>query len=100
MKTRLAILDDEQRMVDILGMVLRREGHDVHTFVDPLAVLGALEKEPFDLLLTDLKMPEMDGVELLRRARALQPELPVILITAHATIPTAIEASGRSSGGK
>jgi DNA-binding NtrC family response regulator len=91
-KARLAILDDEQRMVDILGMVLRREGHDVHTFVDPLAVLGALEKEPFDLLLTDLKMPEMDGVEVLRRARALQPELPVILITAHATIPTAIEA--------
>ena len=92
MKARLAILDDEQRMVDILGMVLRREGHDVHTFVDPLAVLGALEKEPFDLLLTDLKMPEMDGVEVLRRTRALQPELPVILITAHATIPTAIEA--------
>ena len=92
MKARLAILDDEQRMVDILGMVLRREGYDVHTFVDPLSVLGELEKEPFDLLLTDLKMPEMDGVELLRRARALQPELPVILITAHATIPTAIEA--------
>jgi DNA-binding NtrC family response regulator len=91
-KARLAILDDEQRMVDILGMVLRREGYDVHTFVDPLAVLGALEKEPFDLLLTDLKMPGMDGVEVLRRARALEPELPVILITAHATIPTAIEA--------
>jgi DNA-binding NtrC family response regulator len=91
-KTRLAILDDEQRMADILGMVLRREGYDVHTFVDPDEALVALEKEPFDLLLTDLKMPTMDGVEVLRRARALEPELPVILITAHATIPTAIEA--------
>jgi len=91
-KARIAILDDEQRMADILGMVLRREGYEVHTFVDPHTALGALEKEPFDLLLTDLKMPLMDGVEMLRRARALAPELPVILITAHATVPTAIEA--------
>jgi DNA-binding NtrC family response regulator len=92
MKPRVAVLDDEQRMVDIVGMVLRREGYDVATFVDPHEALAALEKRAFDLLLTDLRMPGLDGVEVLRRARVIEPELPIILITAHATIPTAIEA--------
>jgi DNA-binding NtrC family response regulator len=91
-KSRIAVLDDEQRMVDIIGMVLRREGHEVATFTRAAEALAALEKEPFDLLLTDLKMPDCDGVEVLRRARAADPELPVILITAHATVQTAIEA--------
>ncbi len=92
MKPRIAVLDDERRMVDIVAMVLRREGYDVIPFVDPHAALAALEKQPFDLLLTDLRMPGVDGVEVLRRARVLEPELPIILITAHASIPTAIEA--------
>jgi two-component system NtrC family response regulator len=91
-KARIAVLDDERRMVDIIGMVLRREGHEVETFSVPEEALAAIEKQRFDLLLTDLKMPGLDGVEVLRRARAADPELPVILITAHATIPTAIEA--------
>jgi len=91
-KPRLAVLDDEQRMADIISMVLRREGYSVDTFTDPLAALAELEKQPFDLLLTDLRMPELDGVEVLRRAREILPELPIILITAHATVPTAIEA--------
>ena len=92
MKPRIAVLDDEPRMVDIVAMVLRREGYAVEAFVDPHEALAALEKQPFDLLLTDLRMPGLDGVEVLRRARILEPELPIILITAHATIPTAIEA--------
>ncbi len=92
MKPRIAVLDDERRMVDIVGMVLRREGYDVSTFVDPHEALAALEKQPFDLLLTDLRMPGLDGVEVLRRARALEPELPIILITAHASVATAIAA--------
>jgi DNA-binding NtrC family response regulator len=90
--SRIAVLDDEQRMVDIIGMVLRREGHDVATFTGAGETLAALEKQPFDLLLTDLKMPEQDGVSVLRRAREIDPDLPVILITAHATVSTAIDA--------
>jgi DNA-binding NtrC family response regulator len=92
MKPRVLVLDDEQRMVDILAMVLRREGYEVHPFVRPAAALAALQAESFDLLITDLKMPDADGLEVLRRARALDPELPVILITAHATVQTAIAA--------
>jgi DNA-binding NtrC family response regulator len=91
-KARVAILDDEQRMVDIIAMVLRREGYDVSPFATPSAALAALETQPFDLLLTDLKMPGQSGLDVLQRARELHPELPVILITAHATVSTAIDA--------
>ena len=92
MTPRLAVLDDEQRMVDILEMVLRREGYEVRSFVEPEAALAALAKQPFDLLLTDLKMPGMDGIEVLRRAREIDPGIPVILMTAYATVQTAIQA--------
>lgn len=92
MNPRIAVLDDERRMVDILAMVLRREGYDVHPFTDPDTALEALHTEPFDLLITDLKMSGVDGLEMLRRAKASDPELPVILITAHATVQTAITA--------
>jgi DNA-binding NtrC family response regulator len=89
---RIALLDDEARLVEILAMVLRREGYEVHGFTDPMAALAALESRDFDLLVTDLKMPGADGLEVLRRARKASPELPVILITAHATVPTAVAA--------
>src|SRR6185436_5540651 len=90
MKPRLLILDDEQRMVDILMMVFRREGYEVQGFTRAETALEALRTEPFDLLLTDLKMQGADGLTVLRHARTIDPELPVILITAHATVATAI----------
>jgi len=92
MKPRLAVLDDEQRMVDILAMVLRREGYDVDAYTQPASAISALRAEPFDLLITDLKMPGLDGISVLQQAKAMNPELPVILITAHATVATAIAA--------
>lgn len=92
MKPRLIVLDDEQRMVDILAMVFRREGYEVHACVDAQAALTALRAEPFDVLITDLKMPGSDGLTVLQHAKAIDPELPVILITAHATVATALAA--------
>jgi two-component system, NtrC family, response regulator AtoC len=92
MKPRVVILDDEQRMVDILAMVLRREGYDVRPFISPAAALEVLRTEPCDALLTDLKMPGTDGLSVLQQAKTIDPELPVILITAHATVATAIAA--------
>jgi DNA-binding NtrC family response regulator len=91
-RPRLAVLDDEVRMVDVLAMLLRGEGYDVEPFTEPDTALAALEKHGFDLLITDLRMPRADGLEVLRRARTLDPELPVVLITAHASVPTAIAA--------
>jgi DNA-binding NtrC family response regulator len=96
-KPRITVLDDEPRMGEIIGMVLRREGYDVTAHTEPTQALASLEKDPADLLLTDLRLPGMDGVEVLTRARELDPELPVILMTAHASIPTAIEAMKRGA---
>ncbi|MEZ4469346.1 MAG: sigma-54 dependent transcriptional regulator [bacterium] len=92
MTPRLAVLDDEPRVAEILALVLRREGYAVDAFHAPAACLGAMADRAYDLLITDLRMPDLDGVEVLRRARALDPALPVILITAHADVPTAIAA--------
>jgi DNA-binding NtrC family response regulator len=92
MKSRLLVLDDEQRMVDIVSMVLRRDGHEVTACTDAEEALLRLNEENFDLLVTDLRMPGADGLEVLKRARAAHPELPVILMTAHASVATAIEA--------
>ena len=92
MKPRLLIVDDEPRMAEIVGMVLRREGYDVETFTSSAAAIERHEEDAFDLVLTDLRMPAPDGLEVLKRVRAATPDIPVILFTAHATIANAIEA--------
>jgi DNA-binding NtrC family response regulator len=89
---RIAVLDDEPRMAEVLGMVLRGPAYAVSTFTEPAACLSALESEGFDLLVTDLRMPEQDGISVLRRARAIDPGLPVVLVTAHASVATAVAA--------
>jgi DNA-binding NtrC family response regulator len=91
-KPRIAVLDDEARMADVIAMVLRRQGYDVEPFRDGAAALAALRERPFDLLLTDLRMPAPDGLTVLREALAIDAELPIILITAHGTVSSAIEA--------
>ena len=92
MKPRVLVIDDEPRMVEVIAMVLRREGYEVTPETDAEKGLALHASEPFDLLITDLRMPGPDGLEVLRRAREVDPELPVILITAHGTISSAVEA--------
>jgi DNA-binding NtrC family response regulator len=82
----ILIVDDEPDMVDNCARILRRAGHHCSTTTDPHRALALLESARPDLLLTDLKMPEIDGLALLRRAHELDPTLPVIVITAFATI--------------
>jgi two-component system response regulator HydG len=89
---QLAVVDDEPRMAEVLAMLLRRDGHKVDVFAGAEAFLDALAEHSYDLLLTDLRMPGIDGLELLRRARAAAPDMPVVLITAHASVPTAVAA--------
>jgi len=92
MPPHVAVLDDEPRMAEVLAMVLRVPGYVVTTFTDPRTCLAAVESRGFDLLLTDLKMSGLDGLEVLRRARAIDPSMPVVLITAHSTVATAVAA--------
>lgn len=92
MKAHIAVLDDESRMAEIVAMLLRRESYKVQTFTDPVEFVEKLDELSFDLLVTDLKMPGLGGLEVLKRVREKDGEVPVILLTAHATIKTAIEA--------
>ncbi|HKZ04777.1 MAG TPA: sigma-54 dependent transcriptional regulator [Methylomirabilota bacterium] len=89
---RILIVDDEPDMLENCARALRRAGHLTTTASDPRAALGLLESERPDLLLTDLQMPHLSGMELLRRAREIDPGLPVIVITGHGTIEAAVTA--------
>jgi DNA-binding NtrC family response regulator len=90
--TRVVIVDDEPDMVENCARILGRVGYQCFTATEPARALALLEEERPDLLITDLKMPGMDGMELLKRARETDPTLPVIVITAFATIESAVAA--------
>src|SRR5262249_6361106 len=79
-------------MVENCARILKRAGYQCLTSTDPQRALALVESERPDLVLTDLKMPGIDGMEVLRRAREMDPALPVIVITAFATIESAVAA--------
>jgi DNA-binding NtrC family response regulator len=86
------IVDDEADMVENCARILRRAGHRCLTATDPCRALALLESDHPDLLLTDLKLPEIDGLELMRRAHEADAAIPVVLITAFASIESAVAA--------
>ncbi|PHJ38972.1 acetoacetate metabolism regulatory protein AtoC [Desulforamulus profundi] len=89
---KILVIDDEEHMCWALEKGLRQEGYQVLTATRGKQGLELLRKEIPSLVILDLKMPEMDGLEVLVKAKDLMPKLPVIMITAHGTIDTAIEA--------
>jgi two-component system response regulator PilR (NtrC family) len=89
---QVLVVDDEPGIREMLRAVLRGDGHLVRVAGSGEEGLGVLSREAVDLLITDLSMPEMDGVELLRRASKVSPETPAIVITAFGSKETAIEA--------
>ena len=89
---RVLVVDDEENMVHVLTKLLRGEGFEVEGAGTGEAALERLRAGPFELVLTDLKLPDTDGIEILKAARELHPETVVILITAYGTIGSAIEA--------
>lgn len=91
-ETRVLVVDDENTIRNFLVRVLEREGYHVQAARDGREALQFLEATSFDLLLTDIKMDRLDGVELLREARRRYPDLAVILLTGHATVASAITA--------
>jgi DNA-binding NtrC family response regulator len=92
MTPRVLIVDDEERMAEVVAGALRRAGWDCETCGSGEAALGALEARGADAVVTDWKMPQMDGLELLRRLHARRPALPVILLTAYGNVPSAVAA--------
>lgn len=89
---RILIVDDQELMRDSLAATLAREGHEVVAANDGAVAITRLGAGRFDLMITDLKMPKMTGIELLAEARRLHPDMPVVMMTAFATIQTAVEA--------
>ena len=89
---RICVVDDKELLRDSLAETLTREDHQVSTFGDPIAALEAIKAQPFDVVLSDLKMPGLDGIGLLREVRSAGCEVPVIVMTAYGTVATAVEA--------
>ena len=88
----LLIVDDEPGMRQLLSHVFGREGHAVRAAEDGAKALELLRQEPADLIISDVKMPDMNGIELLRRLREFSPDAAVVMMTAFATVETAREA--------
>jgi len=88
----LLIADDDPVARDLLAEVLTREGYRVRAASGGEECLRLAEAEPFDLALVDLRMPDLDGLSVLQRLASIQPRVPVLILTAFATIETAIEA--------
>jgi two-component system response regulator PilR (NtrC family) len=91
-KNRIIVVDDEKAMRDFLKIMLAKEGYDVRTMASGDKALEYCKSNPFDLVITDVKMPGMSGVEFLKALRQFDDEVPVIMITAYASVDTAIEA--------
>jgi two-component system NtrC family response regulator len=89
---RILLADDDASLRRVLQFKLAKEGHEVTAVEDGEMALNQLRSDRWDLLLSDIRMPVVNGVELLEMARQLQPGLKVILITAHATVSQAVEA--------
>jgi putative two-component system response regulator len=89
---RILVVDDEPKICEFLAILLGREGYQVDSANSAADGLARIEATPYDLVLTDLKMPGMDGFELVTRLKAARPELPVIMITGYATVETAVRA--------
>lgn len=89
---RLLVVDDEAAQVEALCRTLEDEGYSVEGFTGARAALTALTPGAFDIVLTDLTMPGMDGIAFLNAARAVDPELAGIVMTGHGTLATAVEA--------
>ena len=94
---RLLVVDDEEPQRVMLANILGRAGFEVVAAADGRQALEQLGDGGFDLLLTDQRMPAMDGLELLEQARRIDPGLPVVLMTAFGTVSTAVEAMKRGA---
>jgi DNA-binding NtrC family response regulator len=89
---RIMVIDDENIVGKMTKVVLEQEGYVVETFLSAEPALERLKEEKFDVVITDLKMKGLDGMDVLKTVKAQSPEIKVIMITAFASLDAAIEA--------
>ena len=92
MKARILVVDDESAIRETMRMILEYEGHEVLTAGSGPEALTAAERDSPDLVFLDIKMPGIDGLEVLSRLRGLNEALPVVMVSAHGTASTALDA--------
>jgi DNA-binding NtrC family response regulator len=91
-KAKILVVDDEESMCKFMEIMLKREGYSVSSSQDAASALEQIKTENYDLVVADLMMPEMSGIELLSSARSVNPNLDFIMMTAFASVDSAIEA--------
>ena len=89
---KILIVDDDRIILDSLSEFLKLEGYAVGGARDLKSTLQALEREPYQLIITDINMPDADGFELLRVVKERYPDIVVVMITGYGTIESAVEA--------
>ena len=94
---RIMLIDNEAGLCRMMEAVLRDQGYQVKAYVNPVQAVADFTDGAFDLVVTDIKMPEMDGLEVLQHLRRRSPEIPVIMITAYATVEMSIQALRRGA---
>ena len=94
---RILVVDDEKSIRYVLKDILEHEDYEVIEVEDGPSALKKIEDEVFDVVLCDIKMPKMDGIEVLGKAQGIAPDVPFIMISAHGTIETAVEATKKGA---
>ena len=94
---RVLVVDDESSTLRSLRRILEKEGYRVATYANPVRALERLEAEPFDVLVSDLRMPQLSGLELLDRVKQTSPAMEVIIITGYASLESAVEATKKGA---
>lgn len=91
-KKRALVIDDEQIVLDSACKILKDDGFEVSTTLSAGSGISHGINEPFDIILTDLRMPNIDGLKVLRDIRRFSPSVPILIITGYASVPSAIQA--------
>ena len=98
MKPTLYIVEDDASTQELLREIIGEDRYNLRFFLSPLKALDTINRDGLpEIVLTDLMMPEMDGIELLSRLKAINPLMPVVMMTAHGSIETAVEALKRGA---
>lgn len=91
-KKKILLVEDDEYVLGSIKILLNKEGYEVNTALDGLEALGLYRKDSYDLVVADLKMPQMDGIELLKQLKLEFPDVSLIMMTAYGSIRTAVEA--------
>jgi DNA-binding NtrC family response regulator len=91
-EAKILVVDDEEIVLKSFRKILESRGHQVYTALSGQEVFDFLEKEPVDIIFTDMKMPGIDGIEVLERVKEKYPDILVVMITGYSTVQSAEQA--------